>query len=80
MKVLKYIGIGILVILAFVLGPALATGFGACAFLGFCIIGGLDAIGLVKINTNDSNTLALISFGIGFVLFLIYFSILGFPK
>lgn len=77
MKYLKYIGIAILVVIGLIFGPALAMGFGACAFLGFLIVGGLDALGIIKVKTDDFNTLALISFAIGFVILLIYYAIAG---
>lgn len=79
MKILKFIGIAILCIIAIVFGPALVAAFGTCAFLGFIIIGGLDAAGLIKVNTNDFNTLALISFALGLFIFIVYSSIVGWP-
>ena len=66
MKYLKYIGIAILVFIGLIFGPALAMGFG-----------GLDALGIIKVKTDDFNTLALISFAIGFVILLIYYAISG---
>lgn len=81
MKVLSYIGIAILVLIGILIGPALAMAFGACAFLGFIIIGGLDAIGIIKIPSDVGfNTLAGISFVIGAIIFIIYYSIAGLPE
>lgn len=81
MKILKYIGIGVLVIIGLIFGPTLAMAFGACAFLGFIIIAGLDALGIIKLSSNlDFNTIAAISFAIGLVIFIIYFAITGIPE
>lgn len=81
MKILKYIGIGILLILAITIGPGLAMVFGTCAFLGFIVIAGLDAIGVIKIPAGDNiNTLLGISFVVGLILFIIYFGITGLPE
>ena len=80
MKVLKYIGTGILILLGITIGPSIAMAFGTCAFLGFIVIGGLDAIGAVKIESDNLNTLLGISFAIGLVIFIIYFSITGWPE
>lgn len=73
MKVLKYILLGIgLILLASVI-PEL----GACIFLGFLIIGGLDAIGLIKVSMDDDNknTIFIISGVIGALLFGLYYLI-----
>lgn len=81
MKILKYLGITILIIIGLTAGPTLAMAFGTCAFLGFIIIGGLDAIGIVKIPIRDNfNVITGISFIIGFIIFLIYYSITGWPE
>lgn len=73
MKVLKYILLGIgLILLASVI-PVL----GACIFLGFLVIGGLDAIGLIKVSMDDDNknTIFIISGVIGALLFGLYYLI-----
>lgn len=71
-KIIKYIGIIVLVILGITIGPSLAMGFGACACLGFIIIGGLDSIGLIKLPPGDNlNYIIAISFIIGFLIFIV---------
>lgn len=80
MKILKYLGIVILVVLGLVFGPTLVMGFGVCAFIGFLIIGGLDALGIAKVQSNDFNSIALASFLLGFFIFVLYIAIAGFPK
>lgn len=81
MKILSYIGIIVLILIGILIGPTLAMAFGACAFLGFIIIGGLHAIGIIKIPPSVGfNTMAGISFVIGLLIFIIYFSITGFPE
>ena len=77
MKLIKYIGIGILIVIFLVIGPTVAMAFGGCAFLGFIIIGLLDALGIIEVKTDDFNTLAAISFIIGLVIFIIYYAIKG---
>lgn len=75
MKVLKYILLGIgLILLASVI-PVL----GASIFLGFLIIGGLDAIGLIKVSMDDDNKniIFIISGVIGALLFGLYYLIVG---
>ena len=81
MKFIKYIGIAILVILFITVGPALAMAFGACTFLGFIVLGGLDAIGLIKIPPEKNfNVIAGISFVLGLLIFLCYYGITGWPE
>lgn len=80
MKALKYIGIGVLILLGIFIGPALVGAFGLCAAIGFIVICALDSMGLVKIDTNNFNVIAGISFTIGLVLLLIYCMIAGVPE
>lgn len=75
MKVLKYLLFGIGFILLATIAPAL----GACIFLGFLIICGLDAIGLIHVKMDDvnKNTVFIISGVIGALLFGLYYLIIG---
>lgn len=81
MKILKYIGIAILIILGVAVGPSIAMVFGTCTFLGFLIIGGLDSLGIIEIPPGENfNVVAGISFVIGLIISLIYFGITGWPE
>ncbi len=76
MKVLKYLLLGI----GFILMAAIAPALGACIFLGFLIIGGLDAIGLihVKMDDDNKNTIFIISGVVGVLLFGLHYLVKAF--
>lgn len=81
MKILKNIGIIVLVILGMTIGPTIAMGFGACAFLGFIVIAGLNTLGIIKIPSGENfNILAGFSFVIGLIIFLVLYALTGWPE
>ncbi len=72
-KTLKNILIGIIVIILFPLLVGVAPLLGGCMFLGFLIISGLDAIGLIDAKRFGINTLFIIGGVIGaLILYLDY--------
>lgn len=74
MKILKYISIGLLLVLGVVFAPAIGT----CGALGFCVVAILDRIGLIQIGSDKNiKTIIIISIVIGAVLFIIYYAVTG---
>lgn len=79
MKKIILIILGIILVpIAILFGPAIVVALGSCGFLGFLILGGLDAIGLIHIDFDTHpNLFFTLAIVIGLVIFVIYFLITG---
>ncbi len=74
MEVIKYIGIALLVIIGIAVGVSAALALGGFVFIGFLVVSGLEAIGLIEIRPEESfNTIAGVSFIIGLILYLLFY-------
>jgi len=71
MKTVKIVLLVIIAIPLFLVSPVIVGAFGACAFLGFLVLGGLDALGLIKMPTDNINERSIISAVIDGIIFLI---------
>lgn len=72
---IKYIILGIIVLVLLPFAASLAMAIGTCGFLGMVIIGLLDSWGVITIK--DDKTALIISVILGAAMFFIYYAMKG---